>query len=152
MKNLIVKGRLIIVLPAVVLMLGSVLTALYGTWLFILLLYRGITEELFLKPKTVVTEFFTIMDIYLLVIIQYLFTVGLWQLFIGELPVPASIGIDSIDQLKAKLASVIILFLSVFFSQQAIQVTEPIAVLYMGMGIAPIIAVLVLYYKVKTQH
>lgn len=152
MKKIFEKAILVIWLPVLILLISSILTALYGTYLFGLLLYHAFTEGLYLDPKVVTTEMLSIIDTYLLFIIQFIFSVGLYELFIGPLETPAWLKITTIDQLKAALASVITLFLAIFFVHLAVETRSMTDLAYGGVGVAAMIGALVFYYKIKTSH
>jgi uncharacterized membrane protein YqhA len=91
------------------------------------------------------------MDIHLLSIILYIFSVGLYELFVGKLNVPEWLRITDIDQLKAKLASVVILILAITFTKKLVEWKNPVDTLLFALAIAVIIAVLIFYYKVKEE-
>jgi uncharacterized membrane protein YqhA len=78
--------------------------------------------------------------------------VGLYELFIGPLETPGWLTITTIDQLKATLASVIALFLAIFFAHLVVETQNMIDLAYGGIGIAAVICALVFYYKIKTSH
>jgi uncharacterized membrane protein YqhA len=152
MRKIFEKASLILWLPVIVLLLSSIITALYGTYLFAALLVRGFTDAMYGNSKIVTTELLSIIDVYLLMIIQFIFSVGLYELFIGPLDTPEWLKITTIDQLKAALASVIALFLAIFFAHLVVNAQQMIDVAYGGIGIAAVIGALVFYYKVKTSH
>ncbi len=152
MKKLFEKAILIIWLPVIVLLASSILTAIYGTVQFVLLIINSFTDTTLLNLKVVTTELLSIIDIYLLVIIQLIFSLGLYGLFIGPLETPEWLKITTIDQLKASLASVIALFLAIFFAHLVVEVQSMLDLAYGGIGIAAVIGALVFYYKIKTSR
>ncbi|MFN4319293.1 MAG: YqhA family protein, partial [Aquificaceae bacterium] len=77
---------------------------------------------------------------------------GLYELFVGKLNVPDWLKIESIDQLKAKLASVIILILAITFTKNVVKWKDPMETLLFGVAIAVVVGVLIFYYKVKEEH
>ncbi|MBP7737839.1 MAG: YqhA family protein [Spirochaetes bacterium] len=84
-----------------------------------------------------------IIDIYLLMILQFIFSVGLYELFIGPLETPEWLKIATIDQLMAAVASVMALFLAIFFAHLAMNARQMIDVAYGGGRIAAVIDTLV---------
>lgn len=151
MKQLFEWARLIIWLPIIIFLISSLLFAIYGGYLFFDMIFDFFTSSPFPESKYIATQLFSIVDIYLLVIIQYIFAAGLYELFIGEIELPVWLKMNNIDQLKAKLASVIILFLAVYFSQVVVTSRNALDILYLGIAIAVVTAMLVFYYKVKTS-
>lgn len=99
--------------------------------------------------KIVIADILSIIDIYLLVIIQMIFSLGLYELFIGHLKTPEWLHIETIDDLKAGLASFIVLFLTIVFVQLTVKTDNTADILKSGTGIGAVIGVLVFYYSVK---
>lgn len=151
LKKILERSSLVAWIPVSVLWIGSLLMSLYGAYLFFHMGYVFVMDELFRSPKLVVAEFLTIIDVFLLAFIQNIFAIGLYELFIGEMKLPEWLVIRTIDQLKAMLASVVVLFLAIYFAQQAVKLQNPLDLMYLGVGIAPVMGVLVLYYKVKSS-
>jgi uncharacterized membrane protein YqhA len=152
MRSIFKNATTIVWIPVIVLLLGSILAAIFGTYHFGVLVFRLFSEELYRNPKVVTTDLLTIIDMYLLVIFQLIFSVGLYELFIGPLDMPKWLTITTIDQLKSTLASVIILVLAIFFTNMSVETNNKIDILYEGVGIAAIIGALIFYYKVKTSQ
>jgi uncharacterized membrane protein YqhA len=91
------------------------------------------------------------MDVHLLSIVLYIFSVGLYELFVGKLNVPDWLRITNIDQLKAKLASVIVLILAITFTKKVVEWKDPLDTFLFALAITAIVAVLIFYYKVKEE-
>lgn len=151
MKRIMEMAVLIIWIPILILLTGSILSALYGAYIFFRLIYYSVSGALYMNAKILTAELLSIIDLYLLVIIQFIFSVGLYELFIGELETPEWLNITAIDHLKTALASFIILFLTIVFVQVAVKSDNALEILYSGIGIASIIGVLVFYYKAKSS-
>ena len=69
-----------------------------------------------------------------------------------KLNVPAALSIESVDQLKAKLASVVILFVAIAYVKLLVDWTNPVDTLLFGAATGILIAVLIQYYKAKEGH
>ena len=95
------------------------------------------------EVSKVVVGFIEVADIFLLAVVLYIMSVGLYELFIDDtLPLPAWLAIHNLDDLKEKLVGVVIVVLAVFFLGRVIEAHEAIEVLYLGGGIALVIAAL----------
>lgn len=148
-KWLIEKSKFIIILPILSLLISSIFLIFYGCFLTIETITK-IATKLHPHDSTFVsTKFIAIMDIFLLAIILYIFSMGLYGLFIGQLRLPKWLVVEGIDQLKAKLASVIILILAVTFTKKLVLWENPFDTLLFALAISAVIAVLILYYRVK---
>ncbi len=93
---------------------------------------------------TIVGNVIDVVDGYLLAAILLIFGMGLYELFIGKIDVAEKsevasrlLLIRSMDDLKGRLASVVLLILVVKFFQQALRLKyeSPLDLLYLGLGI-----------------
>lgn len=90
-----------------------------------------------------VVGFIEVADVFLLAVVLYIMSLGLYELFIDDnLPLPAWLVIHTLEDLKEKLVGVVIVVLAVFFLGRVIESDEPIEVLYLGGGISLVIAAL----------
>lgn len=90
-------------------------------------------------------HFITIIDIYLLALVCYIFAVGIYKLFVGNITSLSWLKIETIDDLKLHISKMAILFLATLMIQKIAKWTEPHDVLYFGIVITLICAVLVWY-------
>ena len=96
--------------------------------------------------------FFSVIDVFLLSMVLYIFALGLYELFIGKLNVPPWLSIETVDELKAKLASVVILFVAIAYVKVLVDWQNPVDTLLFGAATGILIAVLIQYYKAKEVH
>jgi uncharacterized membrane protein YqhA len=151
-KKLIEKIKYFILIPIIILILTCVILTFYGIYEFYELIHIFIKDFSVLAPAVIATQVFGIIDIFILVIILYIMAIGLYELFVKDIDVPEWLEVKSLDQLKAKLASVIIMFLAIFFTQQVVVAEHNINLVYFGGSIAMIMGVLVFYYKLKSDN
>jgi len=151
LKKLLELGNAIALVPSISLFLGAVFLGFYGVYVLLETLYKAFTEPEARDPTVLSTKFISVMDIHLLSIVLYIFAVGLYELFVGKLDVPEWLRVKNIDQLKAKLASVIILILAITFTKKVVEWKNPLDTLLFALGIGVIIGVLIFYYKVKEE-
>jgi uncharacterized membrane protein YqhA len=72
-------------------------------------------------------------DTFLLATVILVFAVGLWELFVGELDLPDWLEITTLDDLKAKLADVIVLVVAIKALEKLTTAKKPLdALLYAG--------------------
>lgn len=150
-KKLLELGQAIALLPAISLFIGATFLGFYGVYILIETLYSVVFKPEVRDPAILSAKFISVMDIHLLSIILYIFAVGLYELFVGKLSVPDWLRITDIDQLKAKLASVVILILAITFTKKLVEWKNPLDTLLFAVAIAVIIGVLIFYYKVKEE-
>jgi len=83
-------------------------------------------------------------DLYLIAVVMFIFSFGLYELFISDIDEAEGkngsklLAIHSLDQLKDKIAKVIIMVLIVNFFQRVLhtQFTTPLEMLYLALSIA----------------
>lgn len=148
-KWLIEKSKFIVIFPVTALLISSAFLIFYGCYLTVETIVKIITSQSPYDSTFVSTKFIAIMDVFLLAIILYIFSMGLYGLFIGQLRLPKWLVVEGIDQLKAKLASVIVLILAVFFTKKIVQWKNALETLLFALAISLVIGVLVFYYKSK---
>lgn len=151
-RKILEVGQAVALLPAVSLFLGATFLGIYGVYVLVDTIYLALTKPEGIDPTVLSTKFISVMDIHLLSIVLYIFSVGLYELFVGKLNVPDWLRITDIDQLKAKLASVVILILAITFTKKVVEWKNPLDTLLFGISIGIMIGVLIFYYKVKEEH
>lgn len=87
------------------------------------------------------------LDAFLLAIVLYIFAVGLYELFIGPVDLPAWLRVRSLDALKVKLANVIALFMVVTFVEHLAEWRDPLGTLLFGAAVAVVLAALLLFAR-----
>nr|WP_017318610.1 YqhA family protein [Mastigocladopsis repens] len=103
------------------------------------------------EEKIMVLSFIEIIDMFLLATVLYITGLGLYELFIdNRIKVPAWLEIRSIDDLKAKLASVVVVILGVVFLGQAVKWEGGTDILAFGVAVGLVIATLT--YFLGEQH
>jgi uncharacterized membrane protein YqhA len=142
---------------------GSMLVAIVGTFVIatallghalweiadaVIKLFRWETDN-----KELTLAAIEAVDIFLLVTVLHVVAIGLYQLYIqNDIPVPAWVKIETIDDLKVTLSGVVILVLAVFFLGRAIVGDGSQNLLLLGGGIGAVIVALTLFVFVQHKH
>jgi len=84
-------------------------------------------------------------DTYLLAIVQLIVVIGIYELFIGALDVPAWLKARSLEDLKKSIVDVLIVFIGVKGVEQLVDTQEPIDALTYTGAVAILIAALSLF-------
>jgi uncharacterized membrane protein YqhA len=146
------RGGLVVAIPIVTLFISAILFGLYGAYLAIAIGIKFVVYPEYREVTTLAPQFFSVIDVFLLAMVLYIFALGLYELFVSKLNVPESISIESVDQLKAKLASVVILFVAIAYVKLLVEWTNPVDTLLFGAATGILIAVLIQYYRAKEGH
>jgi uncharacterized membrane protein YqhA len=119
----------------------------------------GAGEALYKLRLDIVGDVIEVVDGYLLGAILLIFAMGLYELFISKIDLIESsdvagrlLLIRSMDDLKSRLASVMLLILIVKFFQQALKLTysSPLELLQLGLGV--LLVGLALYFGYGHAH
>ncbi|MCC6198422.1 MAG: YqhA family protein [Burkholderiales bacterium] len=87
-------------------------------------------------------------DVFLIAIALYIISLGLYALFVDDsLPLPAWLRIQSLDDLKGHLVSVVIAVLAVLFLREAVAWDGTRDILAFGGALALVIVALTLYLR-----
>ena len=152
LKRLLERGGLVVIIPVITLFISAIVFGLYGAYLTIESGIKFFTTPEYREVIELVPKFFSVIDMFLLAMVLYIFALGLYELFVGKLNVPPWLSIESVDQLKAKLASVVILFVAIAYVKLLVDWQNPVDTLLFGAATGILIAVLIQYYKAKEGH
>lgn len=152
LKRLLERGSLVVTLPIITLFVSAILFGLYGTYLALEAGYNFLFHPEYREVTELTPKFFSVIDVFLLAMVLYIFALGLHELFISKLNVPAWLSIGTVDELKAKLASVVILFVAIAYVKLLVDWKNPVETLLFGAATSILIAVLIQYYKAKGGH
>jgi len=101
-------------------------------------------------PKSLAVAFIEIADMVLLGVGLYLLALGLYELFIDDtITTPEWLQIHTMDDLKVKLISVVIVVLAVLFLKQVVAWDGERNLLTFGGGLALVIAALTYFLSFK---
>lgn len=131
-ENLMWKSRLFILLAVVFGLIGAVILFvvasidIYGVLSYVINVYaNGLHPEDF--HQAIVSKIIGAVDLYLIAIVMLLFAFGIYELFISKIEAAEKshagnniLAIHSLDQLKDKIAKVIVMVLVVGFFQKVI--------------------------------
>ncbi len=142
MKNLL-AGTRYLALIAVAFALVAALAALgWGALKAIAVVRLLVTGA----PSGVTVGLIQVMDSFLVAAALMIFGFGIYELFIGDLGLPPALTVHGIDQLKDRLAAIVVLVLSVLFLERA-ETGESLAVLEFGGAVALVGAMLIAFAR-----
>ncbi|MEG4204673.1 YqhA family protein [Microcoleus sp. Pol7_A1] len=104
------------------------------------------------NSKQLILSCIEVVDLFLLATVFYITALGLYELFIDErIKVPHWLEIHTIDDLKTKLTSVIVVVLSVLFLSEVVKWNGATNILPLGAGIALVIAALTYFLNSQVK-
>jgi uncharacterized membrane protein YqhA len=143
MKTILEKSRYLAIIGVVSLFFATVAAFVWGslkTFQVVMLMIESGGADAALTVK-----FIEIVDSFLIATAILIFTVSLYELFIGEINVPEWMLAHNLYELKAKLSSMIVLVMAVKFLEKLIDVKDANELLLNGLAITVVSAVLIAF-------
>jgi uncharacterized membrane protein YqhA len=143
MKRIVEKTRYLALIAAVSSLLASVAAFLAGaikTGIVIIRLFQGARHG-----QAGAIELVALMDAYLIATALLIFGLGMYELFVQDIELPASLTIKNLHDLKAKLGSVIVLVMAVTFLERLVEGSPSLGTLYLGLAVAAVSAALIAF-------
>ena len=143
------KSRFIVILAVVFGLLGAIILFIVASmdiWGVAAYTFNAIVTHT--HPETfhedIVAGIIGAVDLYLIAVVMFIFSFGLYELFISDIDQAEGkngsklLAIHSIDELKDKIANVIVMVLVVNFFQRVLHTTfsTPLEMLYFALSIA----------------
>ena len=96
-------------------------------------------------------ELLQVLDLYLVGTVLLITSIGLYELFIGEMQLPQWLVIRTLSDLKTKIVDVIVLVIAIKFLEKLVQGGEAIDILWYGLASAVVMAVLIAWNTQKAK-
>ena len=103
------------------------------------------------KDPIIAAHLVEIMDVFLIAIALFMFSVGTYELFIGDIELPEWLVIRNLHDLMVKLGSVIILIMVVTFLKHLVEWRDPQGSFYFGIAAAVVSASLIAFSHFKSK-
>jgi uncharacterized membrane protein YqhA len=101
------------------------------------------------KEAQVFISLLDLMDTFLIGAVLYIFSIGLYELFIGPLKLPDWLVIEDLGALKAKLSDVIVLFMALKFLEKFLQSKDAQETVLNAIAVAVVAAVLLSFNRLR---
>lgn len=153
MTPLLGISRYMIILAVLGALLGATTLLIYGLIEAVQLVistieYGSVSRK---GAKSLALEFIEIIDLFLMGTVFYIVALGLYELFIDNtVKLPAWLTIKTLDDLKSKLITVVIVVLAVLFLGQVVTWDGQTDLMGLGIGIAVVIAALTWLLSLKS--
>ena len=139
-------SRFIAFIPVVGLFLSAIYLTISSLVTSVFVIFEAATGEIGAKDSLV--EFVESADIFLLAIVLYIIALGIYSLFISDdIKLPKWLEFHTLDDLKEKFISVVIVALGVSFFGTVIGGSTAMDIAFKGVGIACVVFTLSYYAK-----
>ncbi len=145
MKALLENAKYLILAIVFVSLASTVMALIWALYETVNLVINLFTN--YKSPSGTVGSFVQLMDIFLLVMVMYIFTVSVYELFIGDLKLPDWLTIHTLDELKTLLSNMIILIGAVSFLKYFLERNDPVTTLLYAVAVAVVSFALILYRR-----
>lgn len=145
--RLIGRSRVIVVVAVIAVLLTAFSVFLLGAYLALQEIWHawsGVIEGSEQSTELTV-RFLEIVTLMLKAVFFYLIGVGLYSLFIAPLNVTVALGVESLNDLEAKVISVVIVIMGVHFLERFIQWSDPLETLQHAASLALVVGALVVF-------
>ena len=143
MKFILEKSKYLALIGVIALLFSAVAAFLWGTFKTVNTIYLVFSSVG--MDKSIAVEFVEIVDGFLIATAVLIFSVSLYELFIGKLDLPDWMLAHNLYDLKAKLSSMIVLVMGVKFLEKILDVKDTNDLLRIGIATALMSAVLIAF-------
>ena len=154
LHRILARSRYLMLIAVLGSFAASVTLLIYGAAETIMTIAQIITAGAVSSEnsKKLVLSFIEVVDLFLLATVFYITALGLYELFIDErIKVPHWLEIHTIDDLKSKLTSVIVVVLSVLFLSEVVKWNGATNIFPFGASIALVIAALTYFLSSQVK-
>ena len=150
-------SRRMVLLPVVVLVAAAAGSFLYGTAVFIDVVVNVVRQPFPVGNR--VGLLMLVIDLFLVGATMLIAGVGFYELFISKVDVgrdghglPAWLEMRDLNDLKARVISMIILVVSVAFVDVVVDFRDGLQILYLGAGVALVVGALTIYLRFSSRE
>ena len=143
MARILEKSRYLVVLAVLSRLVASAAAFLWGVYKTAVVLIELVRTGGKVAAMTV--SLIELMDKFLIAVGLYIFAVGMYELFLGELKLPAWLIVHDLHDIKSRLSSVIILVMAIIFLERLVVWQDPQGTLYFAIAITLVTAALIAF-------
>ncbi len=154
-RRILSSSRFVVLVAVLGTLAGTLALLIYGAIEVVVVVTDAIGEGAVSSKgaKTLLLGLIEVTDVFLIGVVLFIIALGLYSLFVDDtLPLPGWLEIHDLDDLKAKLVSVVIVVLAVLFLGEVVQWDGQRELLGFGAGIALVIAALTFFRSQKTSR
>ena len=143
MKKLIEKSKNLVLIAVVSSLTASAIAFLWGLLKTLMVIVNLVASQG--KDPLAAINLIELMDIFLIATVLYIFSIGMYELFIDSISLPEWLIIRNLHDLKVKLSSVIVLVMGIIFLEHLVEWKDPQGTLFFGIAVAVVSASLIAF-------
>ncbi len=145
-RKLVGYSRFMAIVPSVGLFISSMALTISTLISTVMVTFEAACGRL--EMQDMLVDYIEFADFFLLAVVLYIMSVGLYSLFVDDgIDMPSWLRIRNLDDLKEKLVGVIVVVMGVYFLGLLIHGTEPIDLLLTGIGIGAVVLMLAYFVR-----
>ncbi len=145
-RKLVGYSRFMAIVPSVGLFISSMVLTISTLISTVMVTFEAACGRL--EMQDMLVDYIEFADFFLLAVVLYIMSVGLYSLFVDDgIDMPSWLQIRNLDDLKEKLVGVIVVVMGVYFLGLLIHGTEPIDLLLTGIGIGAVVLTLAYFVR-----
>ena len=145
-RKLVGYSRFMAIVPSVGLFISSMALTISTLISTVMVTFEAACGRL--EMQDMLVDYIEFADFFLLAVVLYIMSVGLYSLFVDDgIDMPSWLQIRNLDDLKEKLVGVIVVVMGVYFLGLLIHGTEPIDLLLTGIGIGAVVLTLAYFVR-----
>ena len=122
---------------------ASAVAFLWGVWKTIQVIVKLRQQRAETMPSR--GSLIELMDKFLIAAGLYIFAVGMYELFIGELAMPAWLTVRTLHEVKSRLSAIVILVMAIVFLEHLVEWKDPQGTMYFAIAVAVVTAALIAF-------
>ena len=143
MRTILEKSRYLALIGIIPLLVASVAAFAWGLLQTVQVVVLGFSS--LGTDKALILGFLLIVDIFLIATTLLIFTISLYELFIGEINAPEWMLAHSLNDLKVKLSSMMILVMAIKFLEIFMKGGNSQDIFWMGLSVALVSSALIAF-------
>lgn len=143
MEKILEKSKNLILIATISSLIASFAAFAWGAFKTVMVILNLFVSHG--KDPVAAIALIELMDTFLIATALFIFSVGMYELFIKDINLPEWLVIHNLHDLKAKLGSVIILVMAVTFLKHLVEWNDPQGTLFYGIAIALVSASLIAF-------
>jgi uncharacterized membrane protein YqhA len=143
MRYILEKSRYLILLAVISALAAATGAFFWGAWKTAAVLMQMARADG--NDSLVAISLIELMDKFLIAIGLYIFAVGIYELFLGELKLPEWLTVHNLQEVKSRLSSIIILVMAIVFLEHLVEWKNPQETMYLAIAITLVASTLVAF-------
>ena len=143
MRYILEKSRYLILFAVICSLAAATGAFVWGAWKTALVLSQMV--QLDGSDTQVAISLIELMDKFLIAVGLYIFAVGLYELFLGDLTLPEWLTFRNLQEIKSRLSSIIILVMAIVFLEHLVEWDNPKETMYLAIAVAVVSCALIAF-------